>query len=258
MGRVEAEHQTVEKPAAPPGTFDEQPVHLRGQPRQGDVLGKGDLAPDGMAVDPDKPPLRCAFGCHIAAGADIDRAEWGFNAGGDRPADSLARLGRAADPLDIGQLGAAQATAGRQEADGFQQVGLAGTVRSRQHDGTRVGVQPRALVAAETRQRETRHRQLRSRTLIRPDSFFCPGISSGRIAQRHRNSSPTRDMARQGPYRRDHASRVAALSQRFGNSARQTRIGIRTYRAEGSATSRTIVGDAASAMVNRAPSPSIC
>ena len=90
MGRVEAEHQTVEEPAAPARPFDEQPVHLRGQPRQGDVLGKGDLAPDGMAVDPDQTPLRRAFGRHVAAGADIDRAERGFDAGGDRPAGSPA------------------------------------------------------------------------------------------------------------------------------------------------------------------------
>ena len=256
MGGVEAEHQPVEEPAAPAGPFDEQPVHLRGQPRQGDSARQGRSGPgrDGRRCGPDAAPTGLRLSRRGRCRSRPGRT--GFRPGGDRPAALPAPPAgrrRRHRPAWRG-AGRGRATG----SDGFQQVGLAGAVRSGQHDGPRVGVQPRALVAAEPRQCETRHRQLRSRTLIRPDSVFCPGISSGRIAQRHRNSSHTRDTARQGPYRRDHASGVAALSQRFGNSARQTRIGIRTYRADGSATSRTIVGDAASAMVNRAPSPSIC
>ena len=141
MGRVEAEHQTVEEPAAPARPFDEQPVHLRRQPRQGDMLGQGDLAPDGMAVDPDQTPLGRAFGRRRRGRCRYRPGRTGFRRG-RRPPSRRPGLPppSAADPLHVGQLGAAQAAAGRQEADGFQQVGLAGAVRAGQHDGPRVGV----------------------------------------------------------------------------------------------------------------------
>ena len=194
--RVEAEHQPVEKPAAARGAFDEQPVHLRRQPEQGDVLGQGR---SGRRTGwPSIRTSRRSTGRRppVAAGADIDRAERSFDAGGNRPAGSDP-LVRAADPLDIGQLGAAQAAAGRQEATASSRLVLPAPLAPSARRGAcrRSAARPRS---SGKRQGETRHRQLRSRTLIGPDSLrFRPGIRSGRIAQRHRNSSPTRDMARQ-------------------------------------------------------------
>ena len=56
--------------------------------------------------------------------------------------------------IDLAQAGAAQSPPGRQKRDRFQQIGLAGAVRSGQHHRPRIGLEPQARIAAKIDQRE--------------------------------------------------------------------------------------------------------
>ena len=87
-----AEHQPVEK--APPRrrAFDKQPVHLRGQPEDAELLAERRLAACRLAVDADDAPLAAGG---VAAGADPDRAASRRDRRRDGPARRrAARAGR--------------------------------------------------------------------------------------------------------------------------------------------------------------------
>ena len=76
------------------------------------------------------------------AGADIEGPERRVEAGCDRPAG-----GAHAGKLGVGR--AAQPLAGREQRDGFQQVGLAGAVGAGEHHGPGTDAQRQARIVAE-------------------------------------------------------------------------------------------------------------
>ena len=78
----------------------------------------------------------------------------------DRPAagraDGASRA-QSAPAIDLAQLGAAQAAAGREKRHGLQQIGLAGAVRAGQHHRPGTELEPRRAVVAEIGQHQPRH-----------------------------------------------------------------------------------------------------
>ena len=56
--------------------------------------------------------------------------------------------------IDLAEAGAAQSPSGRKKGDRFQEIGLAGAVRSGQHDRPRVGLEAQARIAAKIDQCE--------------------------------------------------------------------------------------------------------
>ncbi len=93
------------------------------------------------AVDPKAPRLSLLGSGR--AGADLD---------GTIHAVQLSKDGEPGfhtDPGHIGIGGSAQATPGRQEGNGFHQVGLACAILARQHHMARVKLQREARIVAE-------------------------------------------------------------------------------------------------------------
>ena len=161
---IEAQDQPVEKAPARASALDEEPVHLRREPNQMDQARELRLALGLGAVDADEAAL--AGGARrVAAGADLHLAARGLEPGGDRPGPGrhLGRAGRRHAAVDLAKLGAAQAAAGREKGNCFQEIGLARAVGARQHHGAVVELDPGAAVAAKIGEDETRHGRPRRR-----------------------------------------------------------------------------------------------
>ena len=140
---VDRQHQPVEE--APPlgsGT-EKQPVHLRHQPDDAQMIGEGRGRADRLAVDPAAPRGLRALGRRLDPGAERGSAERALDLGRDRPgAVALARC-------HFLERGAAQAAAGREKRDRLQEIGLARAVRAQQHDGSITDLELGAAIGAE-------------------------------------------------------------------------------------------------------------
>ena len=105
MGRIEAEHQSIEKPATPARPLEKEPIHLRGQPHDTEPLAERGLGANGLAVDPNNPALaRCA----VLSGADMQLSAARSDDRGNGPARIAAVTPRRGTAIDFGQFGAAQ------------------------------------------------------------------------------------------------------------------------------------------------------
>ncbi len=163
MGRIEPQHQPVEKPPPPGGTLDKQAIHLRRQPQHAEPLAERRLAAGRLAIDADHAAFAAGS---IPAGADADSAAARLDGRRDSPAPS-AGLGRATGqarglkahvaPIDLAEPGMAQAAPRRQKRHRFQQVGLAGAVRPGHHHRPRVEIEPGRAVIAKIGQHQPGH-----------------------------------------------------------------------------------------------------
>ena len=151
------------------------------------------------------------------AGSHVDGAIGRCQSYGNSPRHDGHVRARRLLAADLGKAHAPQTTPRREKRKSFEKIGFARAISPREHDRARIYIKPQGGVAAEIGQREARHAKAGTRR------------------------------ARSGRGRGDGG--VAEYAH--------TRIGIRTYMAEASATSRITVGDAASAIVKRAASPSI-
>ena len=150
MPGIEAQHQAVEEAPPRAAAFGEETVHLRRQPHQGRDMRQLGLAFGPRAIDPQQPAL-AALARRVAPGADLKGAGSGDEAERQGP-----RPGGAA-PVDLGELGAAQAAAGRQERNRLEQIGLARAIGPGQHDRAGIDGEPQLGIAAEIGKHEARH-----------------------------------------------------------------------------------------------------
>ncbi len=120
MAGLERPDEAVEEAAAAGGGFAEEAVHLRGEPDGGGDGGDVGLAADGRAVEAEDAALRWAVG--RGAGGDVGFGVVTVDAADDAPGCAVA--------AEFGDAGLAEAAAGNEEGDGFEEVGLAGAVRS--------------------------------------------------------------------------------------------------------------------------------
>src|SRR5262249_35498848 len=128
----------------------EQPVHLWSQPEQGKPFRQAGQAALRRSVDAQKTALAgIVVDRGIAAGADLAFAAGPLEAYGHGPWPRTLSGSRIA-PVDIAATSLAQSAAGGEEGKGFQQVGLAGAVRTAQHHRTVIGLERSLAIAAET------------------------------------------------------------------------------------------------------------
>ena len=87
--------------------------------------------------------------------------------GPSRPSsDTAIRHGPAVPPVELGQSSAAQAAAGRQQRERFEQVGLAGAIGAEQHDGPALAVEVEPAIVAKSK--SCTRRTCATATLDRP------------------------------------------------------------------------------------------
>ncbi len=142
---VDREHEPVEETAAAGGTLLEQPVHRRCEPKQAQDVGKLVLAAEGRTVLLDEAALAVS----LTRAGDVAQAL----AAGDT---CLETPGTGTLPaIKLRKASAAQAAAGGQERNGFQEVGLAGTVLAHEDDGTGLDREAQAGVVAEITEGQT-------------------------------------------------------------------------------------------------------
>src|SRR5208283_3179404 len=82
MGRVEPEHESIEKPPAAAWAFEKKPVHRRCQPYDAQPFAECGLAACRLAVDAHDPPLARR---PVSPGANAQGAAAGCDEGSDRP-----------------------------------------------------------------------------------------------------------------------------------------------------------------------------
>ena len=139
MARNEGHHQPVEKAPPVAGRAAEQPVHVRGQPQQAQI-GRHVLDGTGRgAVDPDLAARRALD----EAGAEIGRPVRRLDGRRHRPGRVGAQLHQRVEG------GAPQAPPRRQQRHGFEEIGLARSVRPGQHHVPRVEIERGGGVVAE-------------------------------------------------------------------------------------------------------------
>ena len=215
---MQRRHQPVEEAPALAGPVEKQPVELRRQPNGRDMQAERRLALRRPAVDAHGAPQAALAAGGLQSGTDGEPPLRRVERGGNRPAAGL-RLAAARATGDLVHPGPAQAAAGRQEGQGLEQVGLAGTVGAHQHDGRGAAIEAELAVVPEVGQPELAHGQYGRR---------CAGCG------------------------------VGGMGECADRRRRHTRIGISTYSALSSAPSRTRVGEPASAIRKRASEPAIC
>jgi hypothetical protein len=159
MGGIEPQHQTVEEPAAPRGTFVEQPIHRWRQPHQAHHLGQRRLRLGRLAGDPYYAPL----GPGLAPGADVEHAAGQLQPRADRPGHACGRFA----PRHLFQPCAPQAAARRQKRQGLEDIGLAGAVRSRQHHRPGIDLEPQRPIGAELFEHQADDRDLMAHRILR-------------------------------------------------------------------------------------------
>ncbi len=183
MFGVDGEHQAVEEAPAFRRRAVEQRIHRRNEPDHPQVVGKRRGGGNRLAID-----AALARGRHDVAGRR-------FDAGSERceteGALDVARRRPGAVTFGKRQLverRASQAAPGRQQRDRFDQIGLAGAVRSRQHHERRADVDLRRVIAAEIAQRQAAdaggsHERSCYRKPMEPREPAQKGSVPGRIAQ---------------------------------------------------------------------------
>ena len=91
----------------------------------------------------------------LAAGPQFDRAVGPLHRGRHRPWRRRAGL----PPGDIGQFGPPQASAGSQEGQRLEDIGLAGAVGTGEHHRTRIGLEPQEGIATKVAEGQADHRR---------------------------------------------------------------------------------------------------
>ena len=147
MGRVEAEHQPVEKPPPRRRAIEEQAVHGRGQPQGAHHLGERRLAARRLAVDAQGPPRRSL---RRRAGAERDRTAIAVELDGDAP----ARLRRRRAAAQVGERRGPQAAPGSHHGERLEQAGLARAIGPEQGDRALIEIQDNPGETAKIRDRE--------------------------------------------------------------------------------------------------------
>jgi hypothetical protein len=148
---VDRQHKPVEKAAAVARRAREQAVHGRRQPNEAQMVGEGARRGDGGAID-----AAFASGGGEALGGLQPRAELGEAVG----ALQLDRDGEAAAPAcprHIGEIGAAQSAALREQRQGLDEIGLAGAIVAGQRGHGRVEAQIEGGVGAEIAEHDATH-----------------------------------------------------------------------------------------------------
>ena len=147
MIRIDRQHETVEK--APPVACGprEQAVHGGGEPDDAQVIGKDARRGNRFAIQPISA-LGDAFG-HFQPGPQLQRAA--------RLALDFKRHREAAGTVfarHFLEVGAAQAPAGGEERQGFEQIGLARAIVAGERDETPRRAQVERGIGAEIGQRD--------------------------------------------------------------------------------------------------------
>jgi len=139
-----AHRHPVEKPPAPLGPLDPEPVHRRDQPEQPGDPAKRQLR-GGLAVDPHLP--RRTF-----IRDDLDLVDTGqrVQEAGDLPAEGVR------PPRHVLRRRAPQAPPRRQERHRLDQVGLARAIGPKDRHGPRIEREPRRFMRAEMREGQFR------------------------------------------------------------------------------------------------------
>jgi len=172
MRGIEPENQPIEKPPPSAGPFEEEPIHRRRQPRDTEPLAECCLAAHGLSVDPHYSALvRRA----VSPGPDMQLAAVRREDGGNSPRH-IARAASGLGPtIDLGQIGATQAATWREKGKGFQEIGLASAVRTREYYRLGSEAKPRLSIIAEVRQYEPRHADALRRGTGAAAGFLCLG-----------------------------------------------------------------------------------
>ena len=150
---IDREDQAVEKPPPLAGRPGEELVHPRRLPDEAQVIGKRPGRGCGGAIDAEAAGLRLPAIRRLEARAELHAPAATFDL--DRYGETAA----AANPRAFGELGAAQAAAGRKQRQGFEHVGLAGAVLAGQHDHVRVERKIERRIGAEIGKDQPPHRR---------------------------------------------------------------------------------------------------
>ena len=149
MFGIDGEHEAVEEAPAFRRRAVEQRIHRGNEPDHPQVVGKRRGGGNRLAVDPALARgRRDVAGRRFDAGSERRETERALDVARRRP--GAVTFGK----RQLVERRAAQAAPGRQQRDRFDQIGLAGAVRSRQHHQRRADVDLRRVVAAEVAQRQ--------------------------------------------------------------------------------------------------------
>src|SRR5215218_3564724 len=150
MLRVDREHQTVEEAPAFRGRTGKQRIHLRREPHDAQVIGKGGRGCGRLAVDPAFARERLfAAVAHRDSRAERGQPEHALDLGGSGPRSVAFAEGNFVEGC------ASQATAGGEKGDGLDEVGLARPIGADQHDGPGCRLHAGGAIAAKVCERET-------------------------------------------------------------------------------------------------------
>src|SRR5262249_45893247 len=157
MFGVDRERQTIEKTPALRGRAVKQAVHRRNQPYDSQVISESRSRGHRFSIDAALAYCGCrVLRRRVNPGAQRRQSEGALDFRSYCPR-AVAFIER-----DFAESGAAQAAAGGQKRDCFDQVGLAGAVWSDQCDRTDTGLERGAAIVAEIMQvqaaDECRHR----------------------------------------------------------------------------------------------------
>ena len=128
VGGIEAVNQPVEQFAPVSGAFSQNAVHIGRNPRHRHMFGQRVLAARVFAVDMYKAAFIIGFLLRIAAGANMQRTEFGTQFGSDSPRIACAVF------LQIGKCSASQASSWDQKTDRLCKIGFAAAVGAGEHD----------------------------------------------------------------------------------------------------------------------------
>ncbi len=146
---IDCEDETVEEAAPLRRRSHEKLVHGGDQPDHAQVIGEGRRRANRLAIDAAGPRARRVVrGRGLDTGAERGEAKHALDLGCDRP--GAVALGK----RYLLESGAAQAPSRDQEGDRFDQIGLAGAVRSGQHHEIGRDLDTGRVVAAEVGQRQ--------------------------------------------------------------------------------------------------------
>lgn len=151
MFGIEGGHQAVEEAPSVARRPGKEPVHGGGEPEHAHVFGQGARALLQVAIDEHEAAGCGAIGFaggHAPAGSEFHFMVGGSDLGGDGPGGGIPQIGQ------FIEAGAAQAAAGGEQRDGFQQVGLARAIGAGEGHKARRYVQPQAGIIAEIGERQ--------------------------------------------------------------------------------------------------------
>ena len=140
---IDREHEPIEEAAAVAARPAKQAVEVRSQPDHAQEFREGDRRGRAGPVDPAQPADAAVEARRLASGAEAMLAAVACQGQGDGEASGtlLAR--------HRGEFGPAQAPAGGEQGDGFEDVGLAGPVLAHERDEARRQRQVEVGVVAE-------------------------------------------------------------------------------------------------------------